>query len=247
MQVSAYERVASMLLAVLTLLGLAVAILLILWLTMQILGSQAAVPVEMEEIGTGEGSFGDSMEFDAPSGEETEFEEPELQETLAAVADAVAAQAAVLDDPALTDQFQSGSGAGGSGRTPGSGGRPGRKRNWEIQFPEGNTLETYARQLDFFGIELGVLMPGDKVAYAYNLAKPTPDRREGPVDEENRYYLTWRRGDLEEADRELLGRAGIRAEGKAVLKFLPPETEQALASLERTKAGDDPRGPRPRS
>jgi hypothetical protein len=49
--------------------------------------------------------------------------------------------------------------------------------------------------------------------------------------------LTWRRGDLEEADRELMARAEIPTEGKAILKFLPPNTEQALAMLERNKAG----------
>ena len=34
-----------------------------------------------------------------------------------------------------------------------------------------NTLDAYARQLDFFKIELGVLLPDNKIVYAYNLAK----------------------------------------------------------------------------
>ena len=237
MRVSAYERVASMLIAVLVLVGSAVGILLVVWLSLQALGSHTAVPVQFEEIGTGEGSLGDSEEFDTPASEETEFEEPEVEQTLAAVADAVALQAATLDDPALTDQLSSTSGRGGSGRTPGRGGRPGRAVNWEIVFPEGATLESYARQLDFFGIELGVLLPGDQVAYAYHLAQEKPDSRTGPRAAEKRFYLTWRRGDLEKADRELLTRAGIASEGKTVLKFLPTQTEQALAALERTKAG----------
>lgn len=237
MRVSAYDRAAGMLLAVLWLLGIAVLILLVLWFTARILGSQAAVPVTMEEIGTGEGSLGDSTEFDTPAGEEVEFEEPEIQETLAAVADAVAARAAMLDNPALTDQLMAGSGSGGMGRTPGRGGKPGRPRNWEIQFGEGNTLETYARQLDFFGIELGVLLPNDRVAYVYNLSKPKPDQRTGSVDDEKRYYLTWRRSDLEQADRELLARAGLNVEARVILKFLPPKTEQILAALEKEKAG----------
>lgn len=237
MRVSAYERVASMLIAVLVLVGSAVGLLLIVWLSIQAFGSRAAVPVQYEEIGTGEGSLGESEEFDTPAGEEIEFEEPQVEQTLAAVADAVALRAATLDDPALTDQPQAGSGRGGFGRTPGSGGRPGRAVNWEILFPEGATLETYARQLDFFGIELGVLLPGDQVAYAYNLSKQKPDSRTGPRASEKRFYLTWRRGDLEQADRELLTRAGIDSAGKTVLKFLPTKTEQALAALERAKAG----------
>ncbi|NUQ61333.1 MAG: hypothetical protein HUU20_02525 [Pirellulales bacterium] len=237
MRVTAYERVASMLLAIVSLLTFVVVILLVVWFTAKILGSQAAVPVTLEEIGTGEGSLGDSAEFDTPSGEETEFQEPEVQETLAAVADAVAVRAAVLDSPALTDQFSSGSGRGGGGRTPGRGGRPGRPRNWEIHFDAGNTLEAYARQLDFFGIELGILLPGDKLEYIYRLSQPKPDRRTGAVEDEKRYYLTWRRSDLEQADRELFQRAGLNVEGRVVLKFLPAKTEQALLALETKAAG----------
>ncbi len=237
MRLSAYDRAAGMLIALLWLIGIAVLILLVLWFTSKILGSQAAVPVTMEEIGTGEGSLGDSQEFDTPAGEEVEFEEPDLQETLAAVADAVAARAAMLDNPVLSDQIAAGSGRGGSGRKPGSGGKPGRPRNWEIQFGEGNTLETYAKQLDFFGIELGILLPDDRIEYIYNLSKPKPDRRTGSVDDEKRYYLTWRRSDLERADRELFALAGLNAQSRVILKFLPPKTEQTLAALEKEKAG----------
>jgi len=229
-----------MLLALLVLVGASVLTLLIMWLTSRIFASQAAVPVILEQIGEGSGALGDSMEMESPSFDETDLQQPELTDTLSVVADAIAAQAALLEDPAIfAEMRQKGSGSG-DGRMAGSGGgRPGRPRHWEFRFPEGNTVESYAQQLDFFGIELGVLMPDNKVEYAYRLSKPRPDRRTGPADQEKRYYLTWRRGGLQEADRELLGRAGISPGNRLMLKFIPPELEAQLVALERAKAGDD--------
>jgi len=228
-----------MLLSLLVLVGATVLTMLILWLTSRIFARQVAVPVIMEQIGEGGGALGESMEMEAPSLEETDLEQPELTDTLSAVTDAIAAQAALLENPALYAEIRQKGGGSGEGRLAGSGGgRPGRPRHWEVRFIEGNTLETYARQLDFFRIELAVLMPGNKVEYAYNLTKAKPDRRTGPADQENRYYLTWRRGGLQAADRELLSRAGISAGGRLVLKFLPPELEGQLVALERARAGD---------
>jgi len=247
LKVSAYDRAAGWLIALLVLVGSTVAILVVLWLSSRIFATQAAVPIVMEEIGSGEGGFGGGMELDAPDaeqlGEETDLEEPSLEETLSVVAQAVGTQVALLEDPTLTEQPLTGRGGStGDGRLPGIGSGPGgsgRARRWEVRFIEGNTLETYARQLDFFGIELAVLLPGGKVQYVYNLTKRRPDTRIGPAEQEKRYYLTWRSGALQEADRELLRRAGINPQGKLILKFLPPELEAQLVQMERQRAGND--------
>ncbi len=244
LQVSSSDRAAGLLLALLILLGTVVLILLAIWLTNQVFLSQAAVPVELMEIGDGDGSLGSGMELAGPTdeeiGEETDLEEPAVQDTLAAVADAVGAQAALLDDPALTDEIASGRGGGsrGDGRIAGtgSGSGTGTSRHWEVRFIEGNTLQAYGRQLDFFGIELAVLLPQNQVAYALNLSSPQPTVRNGPADQENRYYLTWRGGELQQADRELLTRAGIQSTGRIILKFLPPALEAQLAAMEKARA-----------
>jgi hypothetical protein len=150
---------------------------------------------------------------------------------------------AVLDDPALTEEMLSGQGGStGDGRGLGRGSGPGgtgRRRHWEVRFPPGNTIESYGQQLDFFKIELGVLMPGNKVIYASNFSNRTPTRREGPADQEKRYYLTWRRDSaLQEADRELLRRANINPGRNLILKFIPQQLELHLIQLERNRAGD---------
>ena len=226
-----------MLLSLLILLGVMVAGLLILWLTSRIFLSQAAVPVQLTELGEGEGPLGAGMELAPPTDEElgleSDLELPMLAEKLSAIADAVGSKEAMLDDPRLTGQSQSG--GKGDGRLAGGG--AGTRRRWEVRFFEGNTLKTYARQLDFFGIELGVLRPGNKVVYAYNLTKKRPDTRTGPADAEKRYYLTWRRGELQQADHALLARAGVKSQGRLVLKFLTHRCESQLAGLERTYAG----------
>ena len=126
----------------------------------------------------------------------------------------------------------------GDGRAPGFGpGRPGKPRHWEVIFLEGNTTGTYARQLDYFKIELGVLMPGNRVEYVKNLSNPRPERYSGAADAENRYYLPWQKGGLREADLELLTKAGVDPEGRPILKFIPPELESHLLQLERERAG----------
>ena len=114
----------------------------------------------------------------------------------------------------------SGDGTGRGGRGTGRG-RKGISRNWEMQFAKGNTLNVYAKQLDFFKIELGIRRPGNKIEYASNLASRRPKKRVGSTDQEKRYYLTWRRGNLQEADRELLNKAGIDPGRSPIFKFLP--------------------------
>ena len=63
--------------------------------------------------------------------------------------------------------------------------------------------------------------------------QPKPATRTGQRTAERAKYMTWSRGDLDEADQELLRRAGINTEGRTVFKFLPPEIEAQLATLER--------------
>ena len=246
--VSPYERVASMLLALLALIGTAVLTMFILWLTSQIFASQEAVPVQLEEIGTGEGPLG-GTQLDAPMadelGMETDLEVPTLEQTLASIADAVASQVALLDDPTLTEEMLTGRGGRtGDGRGLGFGSGPGgtgRARGWKVRFPPGNTVDTYARQLDHFGIEMGILVPdsdvGAKVVLAANFTKRVPDKAEKPTDQEERCYLTWTSGGLQEADVELLGRANISGKGQIILKFIPQELEKELIRQEQAHAG----------
>jgi hypothetical protein len=259
LQVSLYERVSSGLLALLITVGSVVSLLLIVWLSNRIFVPQVAVPVEITEVsddgeGGGDGRATGGSQLDTPSDEPfvgKDKETTDVQENVSVMDSALVAKAAGLDDPDLVEPTRHGSygsgggiyGGFGDGRGLGHGpGKPGLPRHWEIMFSR-STLDLYARQLDFFKIELGVLMPDNKIIYAYNLAKPKPDTRtvNNPAANEKRYYLTWRNGEMQQADRDLLTRAGVDFEDHLILKFLPKETEALLVTIERSYRGTDPK------
>jgi len=237
LRVNSFDRVSSLLLALVLLLGVAVLILLVVWLSSRMFLRQEAVPVEFEQIGSGEGPLRQSDELAAPDVETTDPTVPEVADRLSAVADAVSDTAALLDEVAPGTTSRAGVGGSG-GEGIGGGGGAGKPRRWELVFAGAGSLDSYAGQLDHFDIELGVLLPGGQVGYASDLADATPTARRGSAEAEDRYYLTWRSGELEQADRELLARAGLPVEGRIVMKFLTPELERRLLTLERQRAGD---------
>ncbi len=157
-----------------------------------------------------------------------------LQDSLAAVVAGVDAKAKLLDD---AEHFVFKPGDWGDLRKAAE--EHASPRNWELGFLKGITKEKYARQLDFFGIELAVVMPGNKLVYVRNFSKSKPQKHTGPADQEKRFYLTWRNGDLSRADAELLERAGVSPGDRVVLKILPANVEAKLAELEKEHAGDD--------
>ncbi len=103
---------------------------------------------------------------------------------------------------------------------------------WEIFLDEGLTTLEYARILDFFAIELGLLDEGDQIIYIGELSKPKPKVRNGPRGDERRLYLSWHRGDLEDADRKLVAAAGLSSEGKMILHFVPDTLREKLAEVD---------------
>lgn len=104
---------------------------------------------------------------------------------------------------------------------------------WEIRFPTGNTVETYAKQLDALGIELGIIGGEERITYASSFAKEVPDKREGSPADEHRFYMTWRSGALRDLDNALLSRAKIQTTGRIVAQFYPPQLETKLMELEK--------------
>jgi hypothetical protein len=107
---------------------------------------------------------------------------------------------------------------------------------WEIEFPPGNTIESYTRQLDYFGIELGLVGGSRQITYLVNLSDPAPQSRTAPAADEERLYLVWARGAMREADQQLITRAKLNSSGKTVVHFLPPQIEAELLRLEEAEA-----------
>lgn len=264
LRVSPYDNVSGMILALLILVGLGVCFLFVLWLSSRVYTVQRVAPVVMEDVGGGgrpDGFLGESLELDSPDAEEISREanlpEPQVEKTLSLVNDAVGAIQATWDDPSLAEEIDTGrrGRADGDGRRPGFGSGTGtgsgdgqgsgnagipRHNRWEIYFQEGATLERYAQQLDYFGIELGVVGDG-KVDYARKLTQAKPEHVSGPSEKEERLYMSWRQGDLKKADQALLKRAGIEVGTKIALQFYPADVENVLAQLEVAFANRQPR------
>jgi hypothetical protein len=130
-----------------------------------------------------------------------------------------------------------GTGRRALGMGPGDGGLP-REQRWFVRFSEGGTTFSYAKQLDSFGIELGALLPGGKLAYVSNLSADKPTVRYADSGAgENRLYFTWQGGGRRAADIELFTKAGVAVGAAALFHFYSNEAEGLLARLEAEYAG----------
>lgn len=245
LRAGAYESVASLLIALLIIVGLAVGSLFVIWLTNRLMFTQKTVPVELVDYaGRGDHAAGFARDLEPPGPEELEEEmyEPQLEATLESVTDVVTTQSAALDAIAAEAVATTKGGGLGDSRGPGPEGE-GRSdiippwERWEIRYTTSG-LDPYARQLDFFKIELAAVGGAPLVDYAFNLAKTKADHRTGKPQDEKRMYMTWKNADgpLAGFDRRLLARAGINAQRRLVLQFYPRETELKLLRLEAEHA-----------
>lgn len=253
--ISRYDRVAGLIVSFVILLGLAVGILLFIWLA----GRYAADGGRMVPVVFHPGDGGDSasldtagLQLEAPSLQEIERETdlplPGLRDSLTLVEQVVASNAVELTnlDRSLMPSTAGGGAALGTGDQAafGSGGGSGVARGdrWEIQYSPGITLEEYGRQLDHFQIELAAVSPTGQIEYVRNLSKRPPTVERERTQSETRLFMSWREGSpRREADRKLLELAGISTTGKQFVQFLSPELEQTLAALEIKFANRDPR------
>lgn len=250
LRVSAYDRVASLLVSLLMLIGCVVIFLFIAWLSTRVYRIEKAVPVTIEEVAGGgyENGIGtDGMQIDSPTESEiagdSDIVETKPSDSLTALVDSAVVPTIELDqlDEKLDRQEKwaghgRSEGIGNQGPAKGTGGGWGgganRAQRWEIRMPEGNSVETYAKQLDTFQIELGILAENSEITYLSNLSAKVPTKRNGKRKDEKRRQLVWTRGDLVQADIELFKRAGIDVGSRTIIKFVPAATDSQLAKLE---------------
>lgn len=245
MALSAYDRVASWIIALNVSVGCAVFLAFLFWLS-RVITFSTTLPAEVELLeehiaGRGDHAAGYGRDAEPPGMEEmadamADVIEPQLENLLEAMPETVSAEAISLDsieEPVFTTHV--GKGVGDS-RPPGPLGEGDeiipRGERWEIRY-NSNNIATYAEQLDSFQIELGALGGGQKqVDYALNLRKSPPDRRQGPGDAEKRLYMLWTEGNLRRFDQQLLRAAGVNTTGRIIVQFYPKSIENTLATIE---------------
>jgi hypothetical protein len=202
------------------------------------LGGPDGPPADIADIQSSEEMAND------PVVEETELEDVNFQETVDSVVSAVGVQPAaqlVPTNPINVGEKNEGvrrkvkgTGKKPLGDGPGIGGF-GREQRWFVEFASGGTLDEYAKQLDFFKIELAAYFSGGKLTYISNMSQAQPAIKNGEANEsEKRLYMTWKSGGAARraADVQLFKKAGVDASDALILHFYAKETEQLLSNQE---------------
>ena len=241
LRVTSYDRTSSLLIALLIMVGMLVAGLIIVYVTRQLIDLSVTKTVTLTDAASrpADAAMGLKRDLEPPGLEDApELTEPDLPDTLQALTSATASMQAILDDISIVSDVEAGRGKGfGDNRRAGTGGegadeRVAREDRWRIRYDDVPSHSTYARQLDFFHIELATWGQDNRVHYAYNLSQGTPDTRIGDPDDEKRIRMAWVDGALQEADKMLAEKAQIARHGRYILQFMPPEVEALLLRLE---------------
>ena len=265
---SGYDRVSSMLMAVVIGALLVVGWLALIYATNQAYASRVTAPLQIIEVyggggGSPGGTPGSTEKIDVAGAEAAAtasnnedvaaaFEEPSVQETPGAMLDAVSEAGASLAEvdlgaamptggPVASGRRASkfGTGGPGLGFGPGDGGVP-REQRWSIVYNPGQTAEEYARQLDALGVEMAVISGPNQLSYVSNFSSPTPTKRVGTGQGDDRLYFLWQGRGRKASDVALFQKAGIDVGEGVVMQFYPKGVENVLGQLEVRFKGRQP-------
>ncbi len=238
LSVSAYDRTATMIIALLILVGFTVAGLMVVYFADKMVVSVQPIPVVPVEATSASANQGFAEEPDPPGAEDApELTEPELETTLESLSLAASANEVLLSDENLEAVNEAGKGKGlGDARMAGPGGdgvveRVPRWERWKIRFEPESAAE-FGRWLDYHKIEIGVLGRDNQVHYAFNLSQGTPQTRSAEPVKENRGYTSAADGPMPVLTDQLARKAEIAKLGNIVLLFYPFEVESILWTME---------------
>lgn len=249
MRVTVYDWVSSWAISLFFGVLVTCSMVVAVWVANRLPKGPEAVPFELVEMpgGFADGSPGETLRVDSPEPETRDASPAETMDDHVEIAEAVESVVQNSDTATMQVQRQFETGiqnsgkpgsAKGTGRRAlgsgnGTGGFP-REQRWFVKFGERSAVNEYAKQLEFFGIELGALLPDGRLAY---LTKPTaavPEVRyvnSGAA--ESRLYMTWQGGERRTADVQIFAKAGVEIRGDTVIfHFYPKKVENELAQLE---------------
>ena len=250
MRETRYDHTSSVVIAAALVLIGSVILLISIWLSnllpdrpnrkIEILAAGSAVDDGVEEEPLQVESPEDPSDDPSLSNDQQETQLEEVMDRLISVAGQVTQLKLPNDFRDATSGGSLGSSVGSIGSPLGAGGRgsgASKENRWTVEFAERGSLSLYAKQLDFFGIELGVVFKDGRVIYVSQLSS-TMRVREARIDSgDPRLFMSWQDGDRVKADLALLKKAGVSdaARGQP-LHFYSAETESLLARLEKEYA-----------
>ena len=251
MRETRYEHTSSVVIATVLVLGGIVVLLVSIWLS-NLLPKQPQRTLELlpGNSGTDDGNDEEPLLVESPEDPSddpslaNDQQETQLEEVLDRVVNATG-EAALLN---LPNEYRDAASAGSPGSLTGGTGSPlgfggvgtdvPREKRWSVEFAERGSLDLYARQLDFFGIELGIAFEDGRIVYVSRLSGAIVVREDRIDEREQRLFMSWQSGGRVKADLELLKKAGISDTANGIpLHFYPAETEAHLARLEQEYAG----------
>lgn len=237
-KVSSFDMVNAFLIASITVVGIVVSILFMIWLTM-ILNNRPtnATNFVVDNSFGNEKPEGFADDVYEPGVEEfPEVETPQLSDALEAITEAVSSVKANLE-ARDGDAAEMGRGKGFGSREggPGSGnfrGVPEHLR-WKIEYDTPDINE-YARQLSFFGIDIGVISNASNDVIRLNKPGNSAQIVATSRGAENKtLYFIHEKVQLRRWDEALVRRKqNIEMREKFTVQFYPEDTRQTLRNLE---------------
>ena len=239
---STYDRVNAILVASLVMFGFLFTALFLIWVTSVVDFSQRTVGPAVkvgEEIGE-EKPKGEADDAEDPGVEEyPEVDTPQLANALEAVPNSVSSVQGALEKRSGSAQ-QMGKGSGFGSRDGGGGGGDGipEYKRWIINFSAADP-ETYAQQLSFFSIDIGVvsetrqsikrLVDPARAKRVINSNRKTEAKNLYFVHKKQR-FLAW--------DRLLAKDSGIDTKASLTVQFYPEKTRQIIRNVEAAKLSE---------
>lgn len=236
---SAYDRLSSALVALILLIGFLVSTLFLIWLTTVFhFDNNVAVALQPNNPGDDGNDKPEGFEDDEldPGVEDfPEIETPALAEALEAVTDAVSSIQANSEHVSGDSAVMGAGGGYGSreGGTPGTGtGIPDYKR-WKISY-EVDDINTYKQQLDFFGIEIGVVASQSEDIWRIgNLSTRPVVKTSSRSLEDKTLRFSHIKARMKRWDRNIAKDAGAPSDSSvSMVQFYPEDTRGLITNTE---------------
>ncbi|MEZ6057173.1 MAG: hypothetical protein R3C01_10750 [Planctomycetaceae bacterium] len=254
LRVTRYDRVSAVMIALMMGIVLAAIYSYLQYLSNRRPADPPLIALDMIDTGGGfeDGNPEDSPQVDSPDEVDPNatpvdevVEDQQVTETLETVVELSERATKQVQEVLASDSEAgvAGSAVGTGGRPLGSGGGPGKGigigQRWFIRFNETSITE-YAKQLDFFEIELGIYYPAtSKMTYISKISG-SPVIRQANEWKDDRWYFKWGGGARENVDRELFKKAGVNTSGGQIFHFYPNLTLQKLLTIELNYANKKP-------
>lgn len=106
------------------------------------------------------------------------------------------------------------------------------EERWFIRYSDKTSVANYAKQLDYFGIEMGALVPSGQLILMTNMSKTPKKTVKTSGKGEKRLYMTWQAGNRKAADEALFKNINVDVADAILFHFYPRKTEQLLLQTE---------------